>query len=58
LSLILSCFIYCVSQVLYALADYEIMQEVVIDSTSAPQYAAWQNNVYGDGREVLLFIDL
>ena len=37
---------------LYALADYEIMQEVVIDSTSAPQYAAWQNNVYGDGREV------
>lgn len=37
--------------VLYALADYEIMQEVVIDSTSAPQYAAWQNNVYGDGKE-------
>lgn len=27
------------------------MQEVVIDSTSAPQYDAWQNNVYGDGAE-------
>mmetsp|Transcript_56977 Transcript_56977/g.112250 ORF Transcript_56977/g.112250 Transcript_56977/m.112250 type:complete len:782 (+) Transcript_56977:126-2471(+) len=36
---------------LNALANDEINQEVVIDSTSAPNYDAWQNNVYGDGAE-------
>lgn len=30
----------------------EINDQVVIDSTSAPNYGAWQNNVYGDGAEV------
>jgi hypothetical protein len=35
-----------------------IDEEVVIDSTSASNYGAWQNNVYGDGAEVIYFVNV
>jgi hypothetical protein len=38
--------------VLYALADDEINTQVVIDSTSAPNYDAWQTNAHGTGADV------
>ena len=36
-----------------------INEEVVIDSTSAPNYDAWQTNAHGTGAEVsLIFINI
>jgi len=37
---------------MYSLVDLGISETVVIDSESAPAYDIFQNNVYGDGREV------
>jgi hypothetical protein len=37
---------------LYKLADEQINIMMVVDSSDAPNYDAWQNNVYGDGAEV------
>ena len=43
-------------QILYDLANDEINIEVVIDSTHAPNYDAWQNNVYGTGADVSFIV--
>lgn len=41
--------------VIYSIVDSGINEQVVIDSTSAPNYKSWQNNVVEPGKTVINF---